>query len=573
LEKIARLIGTKPKDKKLQGLSETPGVGEKLSPRCSFSACPLCGGEEIHYAFGVAGRRLDECQACDLLFLNPQPSPEELSEIYRTGYLLGEDVPGLNERRPGLRRATAGLLLDDVRDYWGSVEPHEKSLIDIGCGSGDLLAVAESMGFHCTGVDVSHELLDKAASQLRNTQLLLGDIGSLDLPDEGYDVCVLSDALEHFRDPIRVMQSVCRILKPSGITVVATPSLESFTARFMKEKWLEFKREHLFYFRPSSLQQLLYMSGFSSIKTYPHTKVLDLEYVEAHFDRFPTASGAGKLFRRFLAFLPRFLKRRAFTTGGSGMVAIATKNRDTMNGLRKVSIILPVYNEKETFSVVVEQLIQKTIRGLEKEIIIVESNSTDGTRDDVVKLQGSPDVKIVLQRAPRGKGNAVREGLQHATGEIILIQDGDLEYDIQDYEALLRPITQLRSSFTLGIRHKGNSLKMRRFIHRPVLAWIINFGHKGLTCLFNMLYRQNLSDPFTMFKVFRKDCLRGVQLDCDHFDFDIELVIKLVRQGFTPLEIPVNYVSRSFEEGKKVSFIRDPLRICSAMFRHWFHAR
>ncbi|MBI5251873.1 MAG: glycosyltransferase family 2 protein, partial [Desulfomonile tiedjei] len=166
-----------------------------------------------------------------------------------------------------------------------------------------------------------------------------------------------------------------------------------------------------------------------------------------------------------------------------------------------------------------------------------------------------------------GKGYAVREGLTHCTGDIVMIQDGDLEYDLWDYEALIRPIAQSRCSFTLGARHKGKALKMRKFIDKPFMASVINFGHWALTFIFNRLYGQSLKDPFTMFKVFRRDCIRNVSFECDHFDFDIELVIRLIRRGFTPLEIPVNYVSRSFSEGKKVSFAQDPVRILAAMIK------
>ena len=236
--------------------------------------------------------------------------------------------------------------------------------------------------------------------------------------------------------------------------------------------------------------------------------------------------------------------------------------------LKTLSVIVPVYNEKKTFPVLAEQLLEKTIQRLEIEIIVVESNSTDGTREEVLKLNGHPRVTIVFESAPTGKGHAVREGLRHASGDMILIQDADLEYDLWDYEALVRPLLHLRCSFVLGIRHKGSAFKMRKFTDQAPMAWVMNVGHKALTLIFNVLYKQSLKDPFTMFKVFRRDSIKDIEFECDGFDFDIKLVAKIIRKGFRPVEIPVNYVSRSFAEGKKVSFRRDPFRILKAMFRY-----
>ena len=362
----------------------------------------------------------------------------------------------------------------------------------------------------------------------------LGAVETLDLPYANFDICILADVLEHAQNPLTVMKTVWKLLKPGGTVLVATPSLESFTSRLMKEKWLEFKTEHLFYFRPSSLHLLLYRSGFASIRTFPHKKVLNLEYVESHFDRYPSNSALALMFRKCLQLTPGFLKQRAFATSGSGMVALAAKDMGTPNHLQTISVIVPVYNEKTYFPILAEQLLNKRILGLEIEIVIVESNSTDGTREEVLKLEGRPGVKIVFENAPTGKGHAVREGLKHASGDIILIQDADLEYDLWDYEALVRPLLQLRCSFVLGIRHKGTAFKMRKFIDKAPLAWLINLGHKVLTLIFNLLYGQNLKDPFTMFKVFRRDSIRDIEFECDGFDFDIEMVAKIIKERIPP---------------------------------------
>ncbi len=227
--------------------------------------------------------------------------------------------------------------------------------------------------------------------------------------------------------------------------------------------------------------------------------------------------------------------------------------------VRTCSIIVPVFNEQRTFPELMRRLLHKRLDhlGLEREIILIEGNSTDGTRELVAGFAATPGVKILWEDRPLGKGHAVRAGLRVATGDIVLIQDADLEYDLNDYDALLEPLLQDRAAFVLGSRHSGR-VRMRRFTDQRLLGEVLNAAHVLFTTLINVLYGQRMRDPFTMFKVLRRDCLYGLRFECNRFDFDHELVIKLVLKGYRPLEIPVNYCSRSFKQGKKIRFFRDP---------------
>lgn len=224
-----------------------------------------------------------------------------------------------------------------------------------------------------------------------------------------------------------------------------------------------------------------------------------------------------------------------------------------------VSVIVPVYNEIATLRPALDALLAKTIPGIEFEFIIIESNSTDGSREAVLAYRGRPGVAVILEDAPRGKGHAVRAGFAHATGDILLIQDADLEYSLDDYESLLTPILSGERTFVLGSRHGRGGFKIRHFEAQPLRAFALNCAHWAFTLLINASLGIWLRDPFTMYKVFRRDCLTGLTFTCNRFDFDWELLIKLVRAGHNPVEIPVSYNSRSFAEGKKIRIFRDPL--------------
>jgi glycosyltransferase involved in cell wall biosynthesis len=224
-----------------------------------------------------------------------------------------------------------------------------------------------------------------------------------------------------------------------------------------------------------------------------------------------------------------------------------------------LSVIVPVFNEKDSVKTVLDQLAAKKIPGVEMEIIVVESNSTDGTRDIVRGFEGRPGFKVLYEARPSGKGHGVRTGLATASGDIILIQDADLEYSLDDYGKLLEPILAGKAEFVLGTRHTGDNLHIRKFTTGNHIAVLFNFSHWLFTAVLNATLGTRMTDPFTMFKVFRRSCLAKISpLECNRFDLDWEIVMKLVHAGYAPLEIPISYRSRDYKEGKKISMAKDP---------------
>ena len=238
--------------------------------------------------------------------------------------------------------------------------------------------------------------------------------------------------------------------------------------------------------------------------------------------------------------------------------------------IKLLSVVVAAYNEESTIANTMAQL-RRILDSLDcaTEVIVVESNSTDQTRNILESVKDDLRLKLLFQDSPKGKGSAVRLGLSKISGDVFLIYDADDEYDPGDIPKLLIPISSGRTSFVLGTRHeKGKAMRtMHDHTIRPIL---MNFAHVFFTGLLNIFFRVKLTDPFTMYKIFRSEVFLDVDLVSNRFDFDWELVAKSIRRGAKPVEIPVTYNSRSFSEGKKVRFIRDPITWIVALVRFRF---
>jgi glycosyltransferase involved in cell wall biosynthesis len=212
------------------------------------------------------------------------------------------------------------------------------------------------------------------------------------------------------------------------------------------------------------------------------------------------------------------------------------------SSLPKLSVVIPVYNERAT----IEELLKRVQAvPLDKEIIVVDDGSTDGTRDLLAGM-GSPDLRVILQTENRGKGAALRRGFAEARGGVVLIQDADLEYDPTDYPALLDPIERGVADVVFGSRFLGGP-------HRVLLFWH-SIGNRVLTMLSNMLTNLNLTDVWTCYKVFRTEVLRSFTLHEDRFGFEAEVTAKVARGRWRIYEVPISYHGRTYAEGKKITW-------------------
>jgi glycosyltransferase involved in cell wall biosynthesis len=225
----------------------------------------------------------------------------------------------------------------------------------------------------------------------------------------------------------------------------------------------------------------------------------------------------------------------------------------------KVSVVIPVYNEERW---VVEVIRRVKAVPIPKEIILVDDASTDGTREILAAIDDE-DVRVILQPKNQGKGAALREGFRHATGNIVLVQDADLEYDPREYPRLLQPIIEGRADVVYGSRFIGDS-------HRVLYFWH-SVANQGLTMLSNMFTNLNLTDMETCYKVFRKEVLDGISLSSNRFGFEPEITAKIARKRNPPwriYELPISYSGRTYEEGKKIG-LKDAFVALWCIIRYW----
>lgn len=213
----------------------------------------------------------------------------------------------------------------------------------------------------------------------------------------------------------------------------------------------------------------------------------------------------------------------------------------------KLSVVIPIYNERHTLRTIIERVLAVDIP-LEKELVCVDDCSKDGTRDILRALaEEFPSIKPYFQPVNRGKGAALREGFKHATGDFVIIQDADLEYDPNDYRVVLEPLLQGKADVVFGSRFLGGQA------HRVLYFWH-SMGNRFLTLLSNMASDLNLTDMETCYKAFRREVIQSIQLEQERFGFEPEITIKVARKRLRVYEVAISYDGRTYAEGKKIGW-------------------
>lgn len=210
----------------------------------------------------------------------------------------------------------------------------------------------------------------------------------------------------------------------------------------------------------------------------------------------------------------------------------------------KLSIIVPVYDERNTIQEVLRRIRAADIGEIAKEIIVVDDGSTDGT-PDILKLEEDSTTKVLFHKSNQGKGAAIRTALPQVTGDYVIIQDGDLEYDPDDYRVMIAPILKKKAEVVYGSRFTGE--------HRDMLYWHM-LGNKFLSLVTNVLYNTTLSDMETCYKLFTRQSLEGILIKSNRFDFEPEITAKILKKKIRIYEVPISYAGREYHEGKKITW-------------------
>lgn len=228
--------------------------------------------------------------------------------------------------------------------------------------------------------------------------------------------------------------------------------------------------------------------------------------------------------------------------------------------MKTVSILIPVYNEINTLELLLEKVEQASFAGLEKEIILVDDCSTDGTRDILKKLEGK--YKVLYHEVNKGKGAALRTAFSAVNGDIAVIQDADLEYDPQDYDEVLKLIINGEADVAYGSRFLDLS-------GSKTVVKVNFFANKMLTVMTNLLFGAKLTDMETCYKAFRTDFIKDIKIKSDRFDFEPEITAKVLKKKARLKEAPIKYQGRSFEEGKKITW-KDGVHAVLALIKFRF---
>jgi glycosyltransferase involved in cell wall biosynthesis len=223
-----------------------------------------------------------------------------------------------------------------------------------------------------------------------------------------------------------------------------------------------------------------------------------------------------------------------------------------------LSVIIPIYNEINTLKTILDRVLAT---GLADEIILVDDGSTDGTRSLLAELDGQRSVRVILHATNQGKGAAVRTGISAASGDLVLIQDADLEYDPRDYPALLRPIAEGKADVVYGSRFLGGPRRVTMFWHM--------LANQVLTLTTNLLYDTILSDMETGYKLFRREVLEGLVLRANRFNFEPEITAKILKRRVRIFEVPISFNPRGYAEGKKIK-IKDAFEALWTLVKYRF---
>ena len=516
-----------------------------------FVRCPACQADTPRHLFHRAGVRFVRCAGCGAVYVNPaREHPVNDLDIERV--------------RPFTNARDRALMNDDFDRLLARLEDDHARLAGAPLTRTLLLGRflrgwTELPRARQVGLDVA-ELTDDAFARL-----VASDLGwARPLLERAPQVVILHELLEACPNPGAVLATLTAALPPSTIFAVTYTNADSLPARMMRRHWPSFFDYKQAYLSTGNLTALMARYGLVLKNQYPLPVTRTAQYIADFGTRMaPGTAGIDRVVRA----TP--LRDVAVPVRAGNRVAIFGRSALAAGRGEKLSIVLPVFNEARYAAQVIDAVLAKPLR-IEKEVIIVESNSTDGTREIVAGYEGRPGVRVVYEDRPQGKGHAVRTGLAHVSGTIVLIQDADFEYDIDDYDALLEPLLQHQAMFVLGSRSLGlDDWKVRRYDRTPVRGLALNFAQVVFAKTYNLLYQQHVTNVNTMFKVFRAECLDG-SISQQRLRARHRAGLQAGPQRQLADGDPGQLRRAGVRRGEEIRFWRDAIPSYAAFFRHRF---
>lgn len=508
--------------------------------RGEFIDCPVCGSREEDYLFHDDAGRHVRCDGCGFIFVNPIPTEPPLAAT-----LSKEFISRLPVKRILHVEEVKELLERSISAFVRAKGKSPSRVVLLGATTRELVSSAQAGYLPAEVVALSDE---EAVSLLWH-----GEATAIAQSLESVDFLVLHELLDHSLRPDRVLQAILGAVPHAAWVVVVYRDNSSITARLLRRWWRGYAAGRTSFFSRGNVAALARRAG-----AWPRVsfEVSTRQTISTVLHRFSRKFGEANFLRALNQIRFKVPLGRTVT-----LIEVQKHQHELL------SIVVPVYNERRYARQVLNALLALELP-VEYELVIVESNSTDGTREIIKTFENLPRVKLLFEERPMGKGHAVRAGLRAAAGTIILIQDADFEYDLNDYASLLKPILTHRAEFVLGSRSLGlGGWKVRQYSGTPLRAWLMNLAQVTFAWTYNALFVQKVTDINTMFKVFRRHCLSRFELKSNGFELDIELACKLAAAGFNPHEVPVNYRGRGFEEGKKIRFFHDGFHSYLMLFR------
>ncbi len=543
-----------------------------VSKNNEFTECINCNGTDHVelYSFPEAKKRIMKCNYCEMLSLDPKPTPEELRQVYSDSYydndkLLEKEIGGIygyvdyiSERIN--KQSCYKRILSYINRYnVPGLNPSQ--LLDYGCGLGHFLDIAYDFNHEVYGVEFNQSAIDYIEKRYKyNVQT----VDAYNSSTQQFNVITSFDVIEHLLEPSEALQRFAEKLKHNGILVLTTTHARSITSKLLGKRLEDFRRisEHIFFFSPKNLSEMLYKHGFEVLKIHSQGHSFQLDML---CDRLKNTSKiAHGCLKTLLNVLP-FLKRVSIYINPLTKFTLYARKVKTGKlpeqefSRKKLSIIMPAYNEQTYLKTIVSKVLSIDY-GMDYELIIVDDGSKDRTFTIAKELAADPRIKpYTIPHA--GKGAAVYEGIRKSIGDYVVIQDADLEYNPEDINKLLNTVKETNASVVYGTRFSGD--------YRRTGSFIYTLGNKFLTLLTNLTCGLNLTDMETCYKLFDGDLIRSVKIQSKKFDFEPEITCKLSRQKIALYETPISYEARTKLQGKKIGF-SDGIQAIYAIFKYRF---